>query len=166
MQPLQQKKSFCCSLPIKTSGKQESKRTWKKQHGNEKHSVRKASEVSRTKSRLALNRRIILIQQSSISMWRNWAKATNVTWIVHVPDSGADVNLMDEHQFKAFQHGTDKAARLKKNDIKLQNLQTSLPVKGCFKTTVRNATCGVKTMFIVLGGWIHHHYWAERRWPD
>ncbi|CAC5366632.1 unnamed protein product [Mytilus coruscus] len=49
------------------------------------------------------------------------------------PDSGADVNIMDEHQ----------------------TLQNSLPVKGEFKTIVRNATCGMETKFIVILGRIN-----------
>lgn len=60
--------------------------------------------------------------------------------------------MTDEHHFKAFIHITQTAPKLQHSDIKLHNLHTKLPVKGCFDTTVRNVTCGFKTQFAVLEG--------------
>ena len=65
------------------------------------------------------------------------------TWVE--ADSGADVNLMDSDQFKAFLQGTREPPRLQDSSIRLYNLQARLLVKGCLETTVRNATCGIKT---------------------
>lgn len=72
------------------------------------------------------------------------------TWVE--PDSGADINLMDKHQFKSFQHRTQTSPVLQPCDIKLRNLQTRLPVRGCFETTIRNATCGIRTQFVIMDG--------------
>jgi len=68
------------------------------------------------------------------------------------PDSGADVNVMDERQFKAFQHRTQKNVEFKKSKVKLSTLKNSLRVKGEFRTIVRNATRGIRTNFIVVKG--------------
>ena len=68
------------------------------------------------------------------------------------PDSGADVNLMDEHQLKALIHRSENKPKLETSQVKLHNLKTELPVKGQVDATVRNATCGVNTKFIILKG--------------
>ena len=68
------------------------------------------------------------------------------------PDSGADVNLMDEHQFKALLHRTKTKPSLEHCKAKLNTLQHQLEVKGEFKTTVRNQTCGKAATFIVVKG--------------
>lgn len=67
-------------------------------------------------------------------------------------DSGADVNVIDEHQFKALVHRAEEKLTLKPTEITLHTLQTELDVKGEFHTTVRNTTRGVKTQFIVIRG--------------
>ncbi|CAC5361325.1 unnamed protein product [Mytilus coruscus] len=45
------------------------------------------------------------------------------------PDSGADVNVMDENQFVKFQNKTYGNPVLEKSKIKLNTLQNSLPIK-------------------------------------
>ena len=71
------------------------------------------------------------------------------------PDSGAEVNVMDEHQFKALVHRSSKQPKLLISHTKLNTLQNKLPVKGEFKTVVRNETRGVATEFIVVKGRIN-----------
>ena len=67
-------------------------------------------------------------------------------------DSGADVNLMDKHQFKAFVHRTREEPNLQPSRIKLRTLQQKLEVKGEFQTEIRNETCGRPTKFVVVSG--------------
>ncbi|VDI40773.1 Hypothetical predicted protein [Mytilus galloprovincialis] len=71
------------------------------------------------------------------------------------PDSGDDVNVMDEHQFVKFQSKTYGNPVLEKSKIKLSTLQNSLSIKGEFKTIIRNKTCGTETKFIVVKGKIN-----------
>ena len=61
------------------------------------------------------------------------------------PDSGAEVNLMDEHQFQALLHRTNHKLTLEHCQIKLNTLQHPLKVKGKFETIIRNETCGKPT---------------------
>ena len=68
------------------------------------------------------------------------------------PDSGAEVNLMDEHQYDAFQHRTKTELELLPSKVKLKTLQGKLDVKAEFKATLRNKTKGMKTKFIVVKG--------------
>ena len=70
-------------------------------------------------------------------------------------DSGADVNIMDEHQFKAFINRTNDKPTLTKSDVKSRTPQHKLDVKGEFQTVIRNRTCGKATKFIVVSGRIH-----------
>ncbi|VDI61580.1 Hypothetical predicted protein [Mytilus galloprovincialis] len=72
------------------------------------------------------------------------------------PDSGADVNVMDENQFEKFQRKTYGKPVLEKSKIKLSTLQNSLPIKGEFtRLSLRNKTCGTETRFIVVKGKIN-----------
>ena len=71
------------------------------------------------------------------------------------PDSGADVNVMDEYQYRAFKHRTQRKTVLTESTTKLSTLQNKLPVKGEFLTTVRNQTRGVETKFVVIKGRIN-----------
>ena len=50
--------------------------------------------------------------------------------ILMVADSGADVNIMDEHQFKSFSHRTHDKPILANSNVKLRTLQHKLEVKG------------------------------------
>ena len=68
------------------------------------------------------------------------------------PDSGAEVNLMDEHQYKAFQYRTKIESKLLLSKVKPKTLQGKLDVKGEFNKTLRNKTKGIKTKFIVVKG--------------
>ena len=67
-------------------------------------------------------------------------------------DSGTDVNIMDEHQFKAFSHRTHDKPILANRNVKLRTLQHKLEVKGEFQTVIRNETCGKPTKFVVVSG--------------
>ena len=67
-------------------------------------------------------------------------------------DGGADVNIMDEHQFKAFSHRTHDKPILANSNVKLRTLQHKLEVKGEFQTVIRNKTCGKPTKFVVVSG--------------
>ncbi|VDI07357.1 Hypothetical predicted protein [Mytilus galloprovincialis] len=71
------------------------------------------------------------------------------------PDSGADVNVMDENQFVKFQSKTYGSPVLEKSKIKLSTLQNSLPIKGEFTTIIRNKTCGTEAKFVVVKGKIN-----------
>ena len=67
-------------------------------------------------------------------------------------DSGADVNIMDEHQFKAFVHRSSDKPVLQPSNVKLYTLQHKLDVKGEFRATIRNDTCGRRVTFVVVFG--------------
>ena len=70
-------------------------------------------------------------------------------------DSGAEVNVMDEHQFKGLTNRSSLKLTLQPSRIKLSTLQSDLPVKGEFTATVRNQTCGAFARFIVTRGRIN-----------
>ena len=59
-------------------------------------------------------------------------------------DSGADVNIMDEHQFKALVHRSSVKPVLQPSNVKLYTLQHKLDVKGEFRATICNDTCGIQ----------------------
>ena len=67
-------------------------------------------------------------------------------------DSGAEVNIMDRHQFKAFIHRTHDKPILEGSKVKLHTLQHKLEVKGEFQTVIRNETCGKPVRFVVVFG--------------
>ena len=67
-------------------------------------------------------------------------------------DSGADVNIMDEHQFKAFVHRSSDKRVLQPSNVQLYTLQHKLDVKGEFRATIRNDTCGRLVTFVVVFG--------------
>ncbi|CAC5411394.1 unnamed protein product [Mytilus coruscus] len=71
------------------------------------------------------------------------------------PDSGADVNIMDEYQYRTYKNRTREGTKLLESKTKLSILQSSLPVHGEFITTVKNATRGIKTRIIVIKGKIN-----------
>ena len=76
--------------------------------------------------------------------------------IVHVePDSGADVNLMDEGQYSALKRKTLDGITLKTSNTKLSTLLNEPKVSGEFKATVRNQTRGTETTFVVVNGKIN-----------
>ena len=68
------------------------------------------------------------------------------------PDSGADANVLDEHQFRALQKLSKKKIQLQPSKVILNTLQAELPVKGEANVTVRNKTRGVETKVIVIKG--------------
>ena len=71
------------------------------------------------------------------------------------PDSGADVNVMDEHQYKALKRKTCENLSLTENSTKLSTLQNDLQVFGEFKATARNQKRGTETTFVVVKGKIN-----------
>ena len=71
------------------------------------------------------------------------------------PDSGSDVNRMDEHQFKALSNRSKSKLTLSPSKTKLNTLQHKLGVKGEFQTIIRNPTCGKHTRFFVVYGRIN-----------
>ena len=71
------------------------------------------------------------------------------------PDSGADVNIMDEHQFKALTNRSQAKLELKPSKIKLSTLQNGIPVKGEMKAIIRNETCGTKAKIVIVKGRIN-----------
>ena len=71
------------------------------------------------------------------------------------PDSVAEVNLMDEHQFQALLHRTEHKPTLAPCQIKLNTLQHPLHVKGKFDTIIRNQTCGKPATVVVVKGRIN-----------
>ena len=71
------------------------------------------------------------------------------------PDSGPDVNVMDEHQFKALSSRSAKKITLEASRMKLRMLQNELPEKGEFYTTLKNKTCETIAKVIVIRGHIN-----------
>ena len=71
------------------------------------------------------------------------------------PDSGVEVSVVDEHQFKALTNRTRKRMTLAPSRTKLNCLQRELSVKGEFTATVRNKTCGTVARFVVVKGRIN-----------
>ena len=70
-------------------------------------------------------------------------------------DSGAEVNFMDEYQFKALTNCTRERITLVPSRTKPNNLQGELPVKGEFTATIRNKTCGTVARFVIVKGRIN-----------
>ena len=71
------------------------------------------------------------------------------------PDSGAEVNILDEHQFKALTNRSSVKLTLQPSRVKLGTLQSELPVKEEFTATVRNQTRGAVVRFVVDRGRIN-----------
>ena len=71
------------------------------------------------------------------------------------PDSGADVNVMDERQYRALKHKTYDDIMLKASSTKISTLQNDLKVSGEFKATARSQTRGTETTFVVVKGKIN-----------
>ena len=71
------------------------------------------------------------------------------------PDSGAQVNVMDEHHFKTLTNRSNVKPTLQPSRVKLSTLQNELPVKGDNTATVRNQTCGAVARFVVVRGRIN-----------
>ena len=68
------------------------------------------------------------------------------------PDSGAEANLMDEHQCQALLHRPHEKPTLEHCHIKLNILLHPLQVKGKFEAIIRNQTCGKPATFVVVNG--------------
>ena len=59
---------------------------------------------------------------------------------------------MDEHKFKAFVRRSSDKPVLQPSNVKLYTLQHKLDVKGEFRATIRNDTCGTRVTFVVVFG--------------
>ena len=70
-------------------------------------------------------------------------------------DSGAEVNVIDEHQIKALEIWFNVNLTLQLSRVKLSTLQSDLPVKGGSIATIRNQTCGAVARFVVTRGRIN-----------
>ena len=76
--------------------------------------------------------------------------------IVHMkPDSGADVNVMDEYHYKALERKSYENLALHDSSTRLGTLQNELHVSGEFKATAGNETRGTATTFVVVKGKIN-----------
>ncbi len=68
------------------------------------------------------------------------------------PDSGAEVNVMAEHQFETLTNRIRVKRTQQPSRIKLSFMQTELPVKGEFTDTIRNQVRGRKINSPPLSG--------------
>ncbi|CAC5390536.1 unnamed protein product [Mytilus coruscus] len=66
------------------------------------------------------------------------------------PDSRANVNVMDEYQYRAYIRRAKDGTELLESKMILSTLQNSLLENGELITTVRNAKRGIKTKIIVI----------------
>ena len=71
------------------------------------------------------------------------------------PDSGADVNVMDEYHYMALKRKTYENIALQESSTRLNTLKNKLHVSGEFKATARNETRGTDTTFVVIKGKIN-----------
>ena len=69
------------------------------------------------------------------------------------PDSGSDINIMDEHQFKALANRSTKKSVLHHSNMRA--LQNDLQVKGEFRTILRNKNRGTEAKILVIKGRIN-----------
>ena len=68
------------------------------------------------------------------------------------PDSGAEVNLMDEHQFKSLKKKMSYEAKLQKSKVKLKTIQGELTTKGEFLARIGNTNKQIEAKIIVITG--------------
>ena len=148
--------------PEKPTQSGDHKKKWKKSSGGKKHQgkIKKAAKedeesttsddefVGQTVKHLEQVKPVKKISNSSVTV----PVIVDDVEVRVEPDTGADENIMDEHQYKAFIHRSKTNVILSESKVELGTLQSSLPVKGEFQTTVRNQTRGVDTRFIVIKG--------------
>ena len=70
-------------------------------------------------------------------------------------DTEADVNVMDESQYKALKRKIFDDITIEGSNTKLSTLQNELHVSGEFKITARNQSRGTETTFILVKGRIN-----------
>jgi hypothetical protein len=68
------------------------------------------------------------------------------------PDSGASANIMDKYQFRVLQHRSKSIKELELSNDTLKTLQSTLAVKGEFRTILRNCNRGTTSKFLVTEG--------------
>ena len=84
--------------------------------------------------------------------------------LVHMePDSGADVNVMDEYHYMALKRKSYENIALQESSTGLNTLQNELHVSGEFNATARNETRGTDTTFVVINGKINSSPLLGRR---
>ena len=71
------------------------------------------------------------------------------------PDSGADVNVMDEYHYMALKRKSYENIALQESSTRLNTLQNALHVSGEFKATAHNETRVTDTTFVVIKGKIN-----------
>ena len=71
------------------------------------------------------------------------------------PDGGADINVMDKHQYRALKRKAYGSIPFKDSTTKLSTLQNELGVSGELQATARNRTWGTETTFVVVNGKIN-----------
>ena len=76
-------------------------------------------------------------------------------WYNEISDTGAEVNVIYEYQYRALQHRSEYDMELHKSQTKLRTLRNDLPVKGVFNAILRNQTCVKRTKFLVIEGRIN-----------
>ena len=80
------------------------------------------------------------------------------------PDSGAEVNVMDEIQYLDYMTKTQEKPELAESKMEIRTLQNTIDVLGEFVTTVRNHTRGIQTTFIVVNGQINSAPLLGKTW--
>ena len=68
------------------------------------------------------------------------------------PDTGACVNLIDEHQLKAIKKYSKENIILEKPTVELKTINSTLETIGEFETVIRNKHRGIKTRISVIKG--------------
>ena len=81
----------------------------------------------------------------------------NYVYVQMRADRGADVNNMDEHQFKAFVHRSSVKPVPQPSNVKLCTLQHRLDVTGELRATIRNDTRVRLVTFVGVLGIIKSH---------
>ena len=150
--------SVCQSSKTSTS-KQQQRSTYSRK--TQPRQVRKTEEDESTSSddEYFQNAVTVDLQTKKISNTSNTKKTILIRLddvdVEVEPDSGSEVNLMDEHQFKALVNRSKSKLTLSPSKAKLNTLQHKLNVKGEFQTIIRNVTCGKHARFIVVHGHIN-----------
>ena len=66
------------------------------------------------------------------------------------PDSRASSNVINEYQFKAFNHRSQQIKELDPSSEALKTLQSDLTVKGKFTASLRNKNRGTPSKLLVI----------------
>ena len=84
---------------------------------------------------------VVKVKVSKVSDSENTVPITLNDIIVKMaPDSGADINIMDEDKYRALRCKTGVILTLQESKTKLSTIQNELSVSGEFKAIARNKT--------------------------